>query len=73
MLTINIVPVKLIIEAHNIDIIVPHILCYLTFYDTNIDKNSIIIINDIKHTFLSSIFSKLYIGYILSFIKFNDP
>lgn len=63
----------LIKEAHIIDIKVPQILCYFTFYDTNIDSNIIIIINDIKHSFFNSIFSNLYMGTILSFIKFNVP
>lgn len=61
------------IDAHTKDIKVPIILCYLTFYDTYIDKNIINIINDAKHNFLRSISSNLYIGVILSLTKFKEP
>lgn len=70
--TIKAVPLKLIIEAHNIDITVPINLCYFIFYETNIDKNIIKIVNDIKHNFLRSISSNLYIGTILSLSKFKE-
>ena len=70
---IKITELILISEAHIIDINVPHILCYFTFYDTKIDNTTIIIINDVKHSLFNSMSSNLYIGIILSFIKFTVP
>lgn len=71
--TIKTVALKLIIEAQITETILPHILCYFIFYDTNIDKNTIITINDIKQSFFNSISSNLYIGYILSLSKLILP